>query len=35
MEAVLDAGADDMKDDGSAWEIVSAPDDRIRRSSRP
>jgi YebC/PmpR family DNA-binding regulatory protein len=26
MAAVLDAGADDMKDDGSAWEIVSAPD---------
>jgi YebC/PmpR family DNA-binding regulatory protein len=26
MEAVLDAGADDMKDDGSAWEILSAPD---------
>jgi transcriptional/translational regulatory protein YebC/TACO1 len=25
MGAVLDAGADDMKDDGSAWEIVSAP----------
>jgi YebC/PmpR family DNA-binding regulatory protein len=25
MEAVLDAGADDMKDDGSAWEILSAP----------
>ena len=23
MGAVLDAGADDMKDDGSAWEIVS------------
>jgi YebC/PmpR family DNA-binding regulatory protein len=23
MNAVLDAGADDMKDDGSAWEIVS------------
>ena len=26
MGAVLDAGADDMKDDGSAWEIVSSPD---------
>src|SRR5215470_15191075 len=26
MSAVLDAGADDMKDDGSVWEIVSAPD---------
>jgi YebC/PmpR family DNA-binding regulatory protein len=26
MAAVLDAGADDMKDDGSAWEIVSPPD---------
>jgi YebC/PmpR family DNA-binding regulatory protein len=25
MGAVLDAGADDMKDDGSAWEIVSPP----------
>ena len=24
MAAVLDAGADDMKDDGSAWEIVSS-----------
>ena len=26
MNAALDAGADDMKDDGSAWEIVSTPD---------
>src|SRR5437879_1139135 len=26
MSAVLDAGADDMRDDGSAWEIVSPPD---------
>ena len=26
MEAVLDAGADDMRDDGSAWEILSSPD---------
>ena len=26
MAAVLDAGADDMKDDGGAWEIVSTPD---------
>src|SRR5690348_3775486 len=26
MSAVLDAGADDMKDDGSAWEIISPPD---------
>jgi YebC/PmpR family DNA-binding regulatory protein len=26
MAAVLDAGADDMKDDGSAWEILSTPD---------
>jgi len=26
MSAVLDAGADDMKDDGSLWEIVSTPD---------
>ena len=26
MEAVLEAGADDMKDDGGAWEIVSPPD---------
>jgi len=26
MGAVLDAGADDMKDDGSAWEIVSLPE---------
>ncbi len=25
MDAVIEAGADDMKDDGSAWEIVSAP----------
>ena len=25
MNAVLEAGADDMKDDGGAWEIVSAP----------
>jgi YebC/PmpR family DNA-binding regulatory protein len=26
MSAVLDAGADDMKDDGSAWEVLSPPD---------
>ncbi len=26
MAAALDAGADDMKDDGSAWEIVSTPE---------
>jgi YebC/PmpR family DNA-binding regulatory protein len=26
MEAALDAGADDMRDDGDAWEILSAPD---------
>jgi YebC/PmpR family DNA-binding regulatory protein len=26
MNAVLDAGADDMKDDGSAWQIVSPVD---------
>jgi YebC/PmpR family DNA-binding regulatory protein len=26
MAAVLDAGADDMRDDGSAWEILSTPD---------
>jgi YebC/PmpR family DNA-binding regulatory protein len=26
MAAVLDAGADDMKDDGSAWEIVTSPE---------
>jgi len=26
MEAVIEAGADDMKDDGGAWEIVSSPD---------
>ena len=26
MNAVLEAGADDMKDDGSAWEILSAPE---------
>ncbi len=26
MDAVIEAGADDIKDDGSAWEIVSAPD---------
>jgi len=26
MNAVLEAGADDMKDDGSAWEIVSTPE---------
>jgi YebC/PmpR family DNA-binding regulatory protein len=26
MSAVLDAGADDMKDDGDAWEVVSAPE---------
>ena len=26
MNAVLEAGADDMKDDGGAWEIVSTPD---------
>jgi YebC/PmpR family DNA-binding regulatory protein len=26
MNAVLDAGADDMRDDGDNWEVVSAPD---------
>jgi len=26
LNAALDAGADDMNDDGSVWEIVSAPD---------
>jgi YebC/PmpR family DNA-binding regulatory protein len=26
MNAVLEAGADDMADDGEAWEILSAPD---------
>src|ERR671930_2657372 len=26
MAAALDAGADDMRDDGDNWEIVSAPD---------
>jgi len=26
MSAVLDAGADDMKDDGDAWEVVMTPD---------
>ena len=26
MNAVLEAGADDMSDDGSGWEIVSAPE---------
>ena len=26
MATVLEAGADDMRDDGSAWEIVSPPD---------
>ena len=26
MDAVLEAGADDLKDDGTAWEILSAPD---------
>jgi YebC/PmpR family DNA-binding regulatory protein len=26
MDAVLEAGADDLKDDGVVWEIVSAPD---------
>jgi YebC/PmpR family DNA-binding regulatory protein len=26
LNAALDAGADDMNDDGSAWEIVSSPD---------
>ena len=26
LNVALDAGADDMNDDGSAWEIVSAPD---------
>jgi YebC/PmpR family DNA-binding regulatory protein len=26
MNAVLEAGADDMKEEGSAWEIVSAPE---------
>jgi YebC/PmpR family DNA-binding regulatory protein len=26
LNAALDAGADDMNDDGDAWEIISAPD---------
>jgi YebC/PmpR family DNA-binding regulatory protein len=26
MAAVLDAGADDLRDDGSSWEIVSSPE---------
>jgi YebC/PmpR family DNA-binding regulatory protein len=26
MSAVLDAGADDMQDDGDAWEIITAPE---------
>jgi YebC/PmpR family DNA-binding regulatory protein len=26
MATVLDAGADDMRDDGSAWEIIAPPD---------
>jgi YebC/PmpR family DNA-binding regulatory protein len=26
MAAVLDAGADDMRDEGSAWDVVSTPD---------
>jgi YebC/PmpR family DNA-binding regulatory protein len=26
MSAALDAGADDMRDDGDSWEILSAPD---------
>jgi len=26
MSAVLDAGADDMKDDGDMWEVLSSPD---------
>src|SRR5215212_2315763 len=26
MSAALDAGADDLRDDGDSWEIVSAPD---------
>jgi YebC/PmpR family DNA-binding regulatory protein len=26
MAVVLDAGADDMRDDGDSWEIMSAPD---------
>ena len=26
LNAVLDAGGDDMRDDGDSWEIVSPPD---------
>ena len=26
LAAAIDAGADDMRDDGDSWEIVSAPD---------
>ena len=26
MNAALDAGADDLRDDGDSWEVVSAPD---------
>ena len=29
MAAVLDAGADDMTDDGEAWEVVSPPDAHV------
>ena len=32
LNAALDAGADDMNDDGSAWEIITSPDnfERVR-----
>ena len=34
MAAALDAGADDMSDDESNWEIVSAPDAHAKRARR-
>ena len=41
MTAALDAGADDMRDDGSAWEIICAPEvfpkvhDAVKRVAEP
>ena len=36
LSAALDAGADDMRDDGDSWEVLSAPDafEAVRTPSR-
>ena len=34
MNLVLEAGADDLRDDGGNWEVLSAPENRTRRCWR-